>query len=106
MLAAGLANPSFRPFTAWDGDEIVATNLFICGEIGSLNTAATLPTHRNRGARSALIAARAKGPKLDLDTSRLTLPTVETRRRSGRRIPAVTAAPHRRVRGHQPAGPR
>jgi len=60
MLAAGLANPSFRPFTAWDGDEIVATNLFICGEVGSLNTAATLPTHRNRGAQSALIAARAK----------------------------------------------
>jgi hypothetical protein len=84
MLAAGLANPSFGPFATWDGDEIVATNLFICGEIGSLNTAATLPTHRNRGARSALIAARANGP----------------------RIPAVTAAPHRGVRGHQPAGPR
>ncbi len=61
MLAAGLAHPSFRPFAAWDGDEIVATaNLFIHGEIGSLNTAATLPTHRNRGAQSALIAARAK----------------------------------------------
>jgi hypothetical protein len=84
MLAAGLANPHFRPFAAWDGDEIVATaNLFIHGEIGSLNTAATLPAHRNRGARSALIAARANGP----------------------RIP-VTAAPHRRVRGHQPVGPR
>jgi GNAT superfamily N-acetyltransferase len=61
MLAAGLAHPSFRPFAAWDGDEIVATaNLFINGEIGSLNTAATLPSHRNRGAQSALIAARAK----------------------------------------------
>jgi hypothetical protein len=61
MLAAGLANPNFRPFAAWDGDEIVATaNLFIHGEIGSLNTAVTLPTHRNRGAQSALIAARAK----------------------------------------------
>jgi len=64
MLVAGLANPNFRPFAAWDGDEIVATaNLFIHGEIGSLNTAATLATlatHRNRGAQSALIAARAK----------------------------------------------
>lgn len=61
MLVASLANPNFRPFAAWDGDEIVATaNLFIHGEIGSLNTAATLATHRNRGAQSALIAARAK----------------------------------------------
>lgn len=61
MIAAGLAHPGFRPFAAWDGDEIVATaNLFIHGEIGSLNTAATLPTHRNRGAQSALIAARSK----------------------------------------------
>lgn len=61
MIAAGLANPNFRPFAAWDGDEIVATaNLFIHGEIGSLNTAATLPTHRKRGAQSALIAVRAK----------------------------------------------
>jgi GNAT superfamily N-acetyltransferase len=59
MLAAGLVNPNFRPFAAWDGDEIVAAaNLFIHGEIASLNTAATLPTHRNRGAQSALIAAR------------------------------------------------
>jgi GNAT superfamily N-acetyltransferase len=59
MLAAGLTNPNFRPFAAWDGDEIVAAaNLFIHGEIASLNTAATLPTHRNRGAQSALIAAR------------------------------------------------
>jgi hypothetical protein len=61
MIAGGLANPNFRPFAAWDGDEIVATaNLFIHRDIGSLNTAATLFTHRNRGAQSALIAARAK----------------------------------------------
>ncbi|WP_445165450.1 GNAT family N-acetyltransferase [Mycolicibacterium sp. Dal123E01] len=61
MIAAGLANPHFRPFAAWDGDEIVAAaNMFIHGEIASLNTASTLSTHRNRGAQSALIAARAK----------------------------------------------
>jgi hypothetical protein len=61
MITASLAHPDFRPFAAWDGDDIVATaNLFIHGEIGSLNTAATLPTHRNRGAQSALIAVRAK----------------------------------------------
>jgi acetyltransferase (GNAT) family protein len=61
MMVAALAHPNFRPFAAWDGDEIVATaNLYIHGQIGSLNTGATLPTHRNRGAQSALIAARAK----------------------------------------------
>jgi GNAT superfamily N-acetyltransferase len=60
-IRPSLAHPCFHPFAAWDGDEIVATaNLFIHGEIGSLNTAATLPSHRNRGAQSALIAARAK----------------------------------------------
>jgi GNAT superfamily N-acetyltransferase len=61
MIAAALASPNFRPFAAWDGDEIVATaNLYVHGEMASLNTAATLPTHRNRGAQSALIDARAK----------------------------------------------
>jgi hypothetical protein len=61
MLAESVAHPGFRPFAAWDGDEIVATaNLFINGEVASLNSAATLPTHQNRGAQSALIAARAK----------------------------------------------
>jgi GNAT superfamily N-acetyltransferase len=61
MMAASVAHASFRPFAAWDGDEIVATaNLFIHGEVGSLNSAATLPTHQNRGAQSALIVARAK----------------------------------------------
>lgn len=61
MIAASLEHPSYRPFAAWDGNEIVAAaNLFVHGEIGSLNTAATLPTHRNRGAQSALIAALAR----------------------------------------------
>ena len=60
MLAASTSHQGFRPFAAWDGDQIVATaNLFIHGEVGSLNTTATLPSHRNRGAQSALIAARA-----------------------------------------------
>jgi hypothetical protein len=60
MLAAGALHEGFRPFAAWDGDQIVATaNLFIHGEVGSLNSSATLPSHRNHGAQSALIAARA-----------------------------------------------
>ena len=61
MLVASVENPNFRPFAAWDGDEMVAAaNLFIHGEVGSLNSAATLQTHRNQGAQSALLAARAK----------------------------------------------
>jgi GNAT superfamily N-acetyltransferase len=59
MVAPSVTDPYFRPFAAWDGDEIVATaNLFVHGQVASLNAAATLPSHRNRGAQSALIAAR------------------------------------------------
>jgi hypothetical protein len=51
----------FRPFAAWDGDDMIAAaNLFVRGEIGSLNSAATLPGHQNQGAQSALLAARAR----------------------------------------------
>jgi hypothetical protein len=61
MLVARVENPNFRPFAAWDGDEIVAAaNLFIHGEVGSLNSATTLQTHRNQGAQSALLRARAR----------------------------------------------
>ncbi|MGW3890057.1 GNAT family N-acetyltransferase [Micromonospora chokoriensis] len=59
MLAASVRDPGFRPFAAWDGTEMVAAaNLFVHGEVGSLNTGATLPTHRGRGAQSGLLAAR------------------------------------------------
>jgi GNAT superfamily N-acetyltransferase len=61
MATAAADHPGFRPFAAWDGDEIVASaNLFIYGEVGSLNSAATLPDYRAKGAQSALLAARAK----------------------------------------------
>ncbi|MFF3439810.1 GNAT family N-acetyltransferase [Streptosporangium sp. NPDC002721] len=61
MMAASAGHPAFRPFAAWDGDDMVAgANLFVHGEIGSLNAASTLPGHRNRGAQSALLAARAE----------------------------------------------
>jgi len=60
MLAASALQQGFHPFAAWDGGQIVATaNLFIHGEVGSLNSTATLAGHRNRGAQSALIVARA-----------------------------------------------
>lgn len=61
MLAASAAQRGFQPFAAWEGDQIVATaNPFVHGDVGSLNSAATLPTHRKRGAQSALIAARGR----------------------------------------------
>ncbi|SIM71919.1 GNAT family N-acetyltransferase [Micromonospora cremea] len=60
MIVAGVRDPRFHPYAAWDGDEMVAAaNLFIHGAVGSLNTGATLPTHRGRGAQSALLTARA-----------------------------------------------
>jgi hypothetical protein len=61
MFASSAHSPAFRPFAAWDGDQMVAAaNLFVHGEVASLNAGATLASHRNRGAQSALIAARGK----------------------------------------------
>ncbi|GAA0462462.1 hypothetical protein Ade02nite_28990 [Paractinoplanes deccanensis] len=61
MLAATAGRDHWRPFAAWDGDEIVAgANLYLHGESAALNAAATKPGHRGRGAQSALIAARAR----------------------------------------------
>jgi hypothetical protein len=60
MLASTVGRPEWRPFAAWDGDRLVAgANLYVDGPAAALNAAATLPTHRARGAQSALIAARA-----------------------------------------------
>ncbi|MDG4810728.1 hypothetical protein O7634_28570 [Micromonospora sp. WMMD1120] len=61
MLAATVGAPAWRPYAAWDGDDVVAGgNLFLHGEAASLNAAATAPGHRGLGAQSALIAARAR----------------------------------------------
>lgn len=58
MIAATATDPRFRPFAAWDGTEMVAGGvLFLHGTTGSLNAASTLPTHRDRGAQTALITA-------------------------------------------------
>jgi GNAT superfamily N-acetyltransferase len=64
MMAATSRYPGFRSFAVWDGPEIVAgANLFIRGEVASLNAGATLPSHRSQGAQSALIAARVKAAR-------------------------------------------
>ena len=64
MLAAGVRHPDFRPYAAWDGDEIVAgASLLVHGSVASLNTAATVPGHRGKGAQTALIAARVEAAR-------------------------------------------
>jgi GNAT acetyltransferase-like protein len=61
MLMASAGPRRFRPFAAWDGDRIVAgANLFIRGDVASLNSGATAPSHRSRGAQAALVHARAQ----------------------------------------------
>ncbi|MBP2704507.1 GNAT family N-acetyltransferase [Microbispora sp. RL4-1S] len=61
MLVAVAGHPNWRPFAAWEGDRIVGgASLFLHGEVASLNSGAVLADHRNRGAQSALIAARVR----------------------------------------------
>jgi GNAT superfamily N-acetyltransferase len=60
MLIPAVGSPEFHPFAAWEGDRLVgAANLFVRDGVASLNTGATHPDFRGRGAQSALIAARA-----------------------------------------------
>lgn len=60
MFVGSWGHPAVRFFGAWDGEDLVAGGaLFVDGEFGSLNAGAALPGHRNLGAQSALIAARA-----------------------------------------------
>jgi hypothetical protein len=61
MQAAGLYGlPGWQLYAVYDGEDIVATgSLRIDGEVGHLFGGATLPWARNRGAQSALLAARA-----------------------------------------------
>ena len=64
VLAQSTQHPASIPFAAWDGDQIVAAaNLYLHGTVGLLNTGATLPSHRGRGAQSALIAARIEAAR-------------------------------------------
>lgn len=64
MLAQSVHNPAARPFAAWDGGRMVAgANLYLHGTVASLNSGATLETHRRRGAQSALIAARLRAAR-------------------------------------------
>ena len=60
MMTAAVGHPRFQPYAVWDGDRIVAgANLFVAGDVASLNAAATAPDFRGRGAQPALIHARS-----------------------------------------------
>jgi hypothetical protein len=64
MMAATAENPQFHLYGAWDGTDLVAgAALFVRGPVGSLNSGATLPSHRMLGAQSALIAVRAEAAR-------------------------------------------
>jgi GNAT superfamily N-acetyltransferase len=60
MLAATLEDPVARVFGAFDGDLLVGAGIVhLLGEVASINTGSTLPSHRGRGVQSGLLAARA-----------------------------------------------
>ena len=59
MLRGVLDDPDARVFGAWDGDELVGAGaVHVVGEVASINTGGTLPSHRNRGVQSAILTAR------------------------------------------------
>jgi GNAT superfamily N-acetyltransferase len=64
MMAGAMRADNAHAFAAWDGDELVAgACLLVFGRVAHLAGAATLPSHRGRGAQSALIAVRARAAK-------------------------------------------
>lgn len=59
MLRGVFDDPEARVFGAWDGGELVGAGaVYFVGEVASINTGGTLPSHRNRGVQSALLTAR------------------------------------------------
>ena len=59
MLVPGYCSDSVQLFAACDDAQMVAgASLFIWEDVAVLDSGTTLPSHRNRGAQSALIAAR------------------------------------------------
>jgi GNAT superfamily N-acetyltransferase len=61
FAAAVVGRTGWHCFVAYDGDRPVAAGaLFESGDAGWLGAAATLPSHRGRGAQSAILAARVE----------------------------------------------
>ena len=60
-LAAGVGQPGWAHYLAFDGETPVAGGaLFVKGDVGWLGIASTLPAHRRRGAQGALMARRIR----------------------------------------------
>ncbi len=58
-LAASVGHPGWEHFAAWDGAQLVATGaMFLAGDVAWFGLAATLDSHRGRGAQSALVTRR------------------------------------------------
>jgi GNAT superfamily N-acetyltransferase len=61
FAAAVVGRPGWQCFVAYDEGRPVASGaLFESGDAGWLGAAATLPSHRGRGAQSAILAARVE----------------------------------------------
>jgi GNAT superfamily N-acetyltransferase len=64
MMVATVGHPRFIPYAVWSGTAIVAgANLFIAGDVASLNAGATAPDFRGKGAQTALIHARIEAAR-------------------------------------------
>jgi len=62
LLAGTAGRAGWRHYLAWDGSQPVAVGaLFVDGQIGAFQGAATLQSHRGRGAQRALMARRIAG---------------------------------------------
>ncbi|MGZ4436606.1 MAG: GNAT family N-acetyltransferase [Nocardioidaceae bacterium] len=58
---ARVRDTGFTTYGAWDGDAMVAAaTLFVGNGVGTLAGAATLPSHRGRGAQQALMVRRMR----------------------------------------------
>ncbi|GIF66000.1 hypothetical protein Ais01nite_40350 [Asanoa ishikariensis] len=64
MISGAVRNPAFRPYGVWDGPELVGVgNVYFHGSVAALSAGTVLPDHRNQGAQSALITARAEAAR-------------------------------------------
>jgi GNAT superfamily N-acetyltransferase len=76
-LAATVGRASWQHYLAFDGEIPVAgAALFVRQGLGWLGIASTLPTHRGRGAQSALIARRVHDA-IELGCSFMAVETAE-----------------------------
>lgn len=64
LFAATVHTPGFRHYAAFDGDDLVAAaTMHRLDKVAHMSGASTLPSHRNRGAQSALLARRLADAK-------------------------------------------